>query len=953
MQTYFDLNREIYQKVIIGNTELIDTFVSGKVNQVGMNNNRLGVGQFCSNSCEFVYRGNSIEWEGAKWQVISMQDENVALICSNNLICGENTIITTPGASLGYFYTNSVNYDGVNYTIKGYDVSNRMFEEFDVSKLPMDSIDVVNYICTYTGMNFESGTPWSNFRIESIPSKTTNMNLLGYIAGYDGMNVRVNNNGVLCKYWFNEIPIKVGRNEQYELGLNRELKKVVINSVKCGNYKAGSGYGLEIDNPFIKQTQVNQIYNNVKGFTYYKGEIKYRGNPRIEIGSIIQVETTTANYVQMVVMEQGFNIDGGMNATIKSYDNETQKIVMQYSPTDKKIEMAKSASIDFSQQVMNTIVGAGNGYYQVINSEGNPVSVGDTPVGWQDMNTPIVRNDTKGWRMVLGGLYHSNDGFKTYDTFALDENGNINASAIKVGDIDASIIGVKNLNADNITSGVIDSDRIAANSISVNKLTGNITESGWNIDLNEGTLTLGNISADNIQGGILKLGGANNIDGKLEVYDANNNLIGYWDKDNINLGNGETLINTSGEITTKSLTANDYIYVNGNNQSYFKIPTNNLEDVISYVELSKEGFINVYEDENNKVKINIDYALTIEDEVNNILSESLINAHGISQTIDDNGNRGFSLVNYPNGDPFLHLYENAKNTILKSDLISTNGVIKSEDVNSKEGVRIYTDTDGGNIRWYSPNGTYSELDSYNDIRTRIYSTNDTGSVEGTVSWTRTNTINLDKVLQNRGTIPTNADLNTYNSSDYNGVWYLATSTERLNMPFGETFGTLIVSSPYTTGSGACTQILMTNNTIYFRRFATSWQSWTDINHRFKSGETWSLSNTNIDCSGILTSNSKLIRFTMPLPKYVNGNITINTLKGNIRASNGNYLLTTTYTNGGNNFLSYGSVSVNRMGYGETNVIQIQLNLTNAIGSTYSPNNVPIAVEINEISLTIT
>ena len=65
---------------------------------------------------------------------------------------------------------------------------------------------------------------------------------------------------------------------------------------------------------------------------------------------------------------------------------------------------------------------------------------------------------------------------------------------------------IGNISAENIKAGYISADRIEGNSIAVSKLTGSIKDSGntWEINLTYGTMKIGNLSADNITTGTLK-----------------------------------------------------------------------------------------------------------------------------------------------------------------------------------------------------------------------------------------------------------------------------------------------------------------------------------------------------------------------------------------------------------------------------------------------------------------
>lgn len=98
----------------------------------------------------------------------------------------------------------------------------------------------------------------------------------------------------------------------------------------------------------------------------------------------------------------------------------------------------------------------------------------------------------------------------------------IDGGHITTGTIDASVVNVTNIKAGNITSGTINAARIGANSIAVSKLTGSISNSGWVLNLTDGTFTIGNISANNISSGTLTLGGANNVNGVLVVKNSSN-----------------------------------------------------------------------------------------------------------------------------------------------------------------------------------------------------------------------------------------------------------------------------------------------------------------------------------------------------------------------------------------------------------------------------------------------
>ncbi len=140
------------------------------------------------------------------------------------------------------------------------------------------------------------------------------------------------------------------------------------------------------------------------------------------------------------------------------------------------------------------------------------------------MDTPDKSTAVNVWRWNQGGLGHSHTGYAgPYSDIALTADGQINANMITSGAINANLI------------------------------------------------TVGTMLADRILGGTLTLGGVNNTNGRWIVNDANGTEVARGDKDG---------------VTSKALTATDYVYINGGAGSYFKIPLNDTYPAKEYMLLS-------------------------------------------------------------------------------------------------------------------------------------------------------------------------------------------------------------------------------------------------------------------------------------------------------------------------------------------------------------------------------
>lgn len=125
-----------------------------------------------------------------------------------------------------------------------------------------------------------------------------------------------------------------------------------------------------------------------------------------------------------------------------------------------------------------------------------------------------------------------------------------------------------------------------------NRLTNNGASQG--IFLQDGQLY---INMSYLQTGTLKVGGSNNGNGVFAVYDSSGTRVGLWNNNGLFVGNisgtsdnpssPNTKIGTDGAITTKSLTASNYIYLDGSSSdSLFKIPTG----TFGSVQVDKTGF---------------------------------------------------------------------------------------------------------------------------------------------------------------------------------------------------------------------------------------------------------------------------------------------------------------------------------------------------------------------------
>ena len=197
------------------------------------------------------------------------------------------------------------------------------------------------------------------------------------------------------------------------------------------------------------------------------------------------------------------------------------------------------------------LITGGLGGYVVLHSS----SGGETPDEILIMDKPTIESATNVWRWNKNGLGHSKTGYNGSYGLAMTYDGQIVATKITSGTLDASKITVIHLSASSIDTGTMNAARI--------------------------------------KGGTLSLGGASNGNGIIEIFNSSNQRVGRWDNGALYIGNiisnlssPNTKIDTAGAITAKSLTANNYVYVNGNSSSLIKIP---YTDSSYYSQFDKNG----------------------------------------------------------------------------------------------------------------------------------------------------------------------------------------------------------------------------------------------------------------------------------------------------------------------------------------------------------------------------
>lgn len=350
---------------------------------------------------------------------------------------------------LGKYYVNEYkdNHDST-YTITAYALHPRMNEV--VKNINLRNVQtIVEQIETYTGMQVLNKSMFTLQTINEIEEHTTYKQLLGDIAGYDGLNLRTDRTGNIVAYTYGmdvsdssgnqpDIVFENARMSRKGRTISKLVteKKVTIGSVKVSDgknaYVAGTGEGISYINPYI--TAESPVPSYICDMEYVPLTATDVGNPCREIGDRVSFTDNKGNTFETWIMYQKISINGGLSMQTESYTNSNKLAVTKESPITKAIREANRSNRKLIEEMFGKIAGATDGYYNFIDGDGNIVPfTSNKIVGFQISNTPTITSTTKGWRFIRGGLYHSSDGFRTHDDFMLNEDGEINVNLIKLG----------------------------------------------------------------------------------------------------------------------------------------------------------------------------------------------------------------------------------------------------------------------------------------------------------------------------------------------------------------------------------------------------------------------------------------------------------------------------------------------------------------------------------------
>lgn len=391
--------------------------------------------------------------------------------------------------------------------------------------------DIIKWICEANGVFGQYGRDGKfHYReIKSLtkgtyPSPTTYPSTTTYPSGENA-----------------DIVIESGANlgltyEPYEIDL---ITKVTIyDSGGLDIAYAGSGnnvFGIT-DNPIAfslnNMTAAAQaIFAKVGGINYIPVvSMKSVGMPYMECGDTF-LSYTKRYIVRTPILSRTLN---GIQALFDEYASDSDRNRPEHiSTTTTRINKDRQSIIEVQADVLQI-----DGRVEATEGKFNRLYAGNIQAEQIDCANRIAAKSLAVGK-ITGSVNSGNQADKGKD-WSLD----FDEGKLKIGTINASIIN----------AGTISANRIGANSIAVSKLTGSISNGGWNIDLDNGTMSLGSLAVSKITGSISNGGwGINFNNGTMSIGSlAVSKITGSK-----SLGNNWSIDFDNGSLTIGSISANN------------------------------------------------------------------------------------------------------------------------------------------------------------------------------------------------------------------------------------------------------------------------------------------------------------------------------------------------------------------------------------------------------------
>ncbi|SNE10155.1 tail fiber domain-containing protein [Streptococcus pneumoniae] len=239
---------------------------------------------------------------------------------------------------------------------------------------PAEVREVIQEICLKTGIELANdyfGISAMRYHVEQVPEgkKLSFRDMLSAMTQMIGMSCFFNREGKMEIRDLTESNITINADSYFLHGLTKSEIEYQIAGITCKTDKKSltvgmkTGRSLELDNVFMTQSALNDLYYKLKNLTYYPYNLNYQGHLLLEVGQWVTIQTNKKETFKVPVLSQSFIFKGGLrgrisadskagNDTQYSYEGTITKQIKQQDGIEAKIQaQIEAADKDFDQKV--------------------------------------------------------------------------------------------------------------------------------------------------------------------------------------------------------------------------------------------------------------------------------------------------------------------------------------------------------------------------------------------------------------------------------------------------------------------------------------------------------------------------------------------------------------------------------------------------------------------------
>ncbi|WP_205418169.1 hypothetical protein [Streptococcus intermedius] len=195
---------------------------------------------------------------------------------------------------------------------------------------PAQIRDVIREICEKTGVDLQTDDLGLRAIQQHIPKKPdkkdiTFREVLSQAVQLLGFSAFFNRDGKLEIRGLTESSITITADNYFLHGLTKSETEYQIAGITCKKkdkeiLTAGlrTGRSLELENSFMNQNILDDLYYDLKNLKYYPFNLNYQGHLKLQVGQWVTIKTNKNETFRVPVLSQSFNFKGGLSSRISA-----------------------------------------------------------------------------------------------------------------------------------------------------------------------------------------------------------------------------------------------------------------------------------------------------------------------------------------------------------------------------------------------------------------------------------------------------------------------------------------------------------------------------------------------------------------------------------------------------------------------------------------------------------